>query len=55
MILILFCIVLQDPHKYCISIFFLQILSVEDPPVRQAGAKVADVDELVAKLKEKGF
>jgi electron transfer flavoprotein beta subunit len=32
-----------------------QILSVEDPPVRQAGAKVADVDELVAKLKEKGF
>jgi electron transfer flavoprotein beta subunit len=28
---------------------------VEDPPVRQAGALVADVDALVAKLKEKGF
>ena len=33
----------------------IEIISVEDPPVREAGAKVADVDELVAKLKEKGF
>jgi len=33
----------------------IEILSVEDPPVREAGAKVEDVDELVAKLKEKGF
>lgn len=32
-----------------------EVLSVEDPPVRQAGAKVGDVDELVSKLKEKGF
>jgi hypothetical protein len=30
-------------------------LSVNDPPVREAGSLVADVDELVAKLKEKGF
>ena len=33
----------------------IEILSVEDPPVREAGSKVADVDELLAKLKEKGF
>ena len=30
-------------------------MSVEDPPVREAGQTVADVDELVGKLKEKGF
>jgi electron transfer flavoprotein beta subunit len=33
----------------------IQIVSVEDPPVREAGQTVADVDELVGKLKEKGF
>jgi len=33
----------------------LQILSVVDPPVRQAGALVSDVGELLSKLKEKGF
>eukprot|EP00735_Rhodelphis_limneticus_P001768 TRINITY_DN12446_c0_g1::TRINITY_DN12446_c0_g1_i1::g.15143::m.15143 TRINITY_DN12446_c0_g1::TRINITY_DN12446_c0_g1_i1::g.15143 ORF type:complete len:264 (+),score=94.37,sp/P38117/ETFB_HUMAN/66.53/3e-112,ETF/PF01012.16/1e-39 TRINITY_DN12446_c0_g1_i1:43-792(+) len=32
----------------------LKILSVEEPPSRKAGVKVADVDELIAKLKEKG-
>ena len=32
----------------------LTVLSVEDPPVREAGTKVADVDELVSKLKEAG-
>ena len=32
-----------------------QVVSVEDPPVREAGQSVADVDELVGKLKEKGF
>ena len=32
-----------------------EVLSVTDPPVREAGAKVADVDELVTKLKDKGF
>ena len=32
-----------------------EVISVEDPPVRQAGSTVADVDELLAKLKEKGF
>ena len=32
----------------------ISVLSVEDPPVREAGSKVADVDELVSKLKEAG-
>merc|ERR1712062_71727 len=31
------------------------VISVEDPPVREAGAKVADVDELIGKLKDKGY
>merc|ERR1712088_780896 len=33
----------------------IQVVSVSDPPVREAGTVQADVDELVAKLKEKGF
>ena len=33
----------------------LYVISVEDPPVREAGITVADTDELVAKLKDKGF
>ena len=33
----------------------MEVLSVEDPPVREAGAKVADVEELVTKLKDKGY
>merc|ERR1712223_1108394 len=33
----------------------IKVVSVEDPPVREAGQSVADVDELVSKLKEKGF
>ena len=32
----------------------LKTLKVVEPPVRQAGIKVADVDALVAKLKELG-
>ncbi len=32
----------------------LQVVKTSEPPVRQAGVKVADVDELVAKLKEAG-
>ncbi|XP_023224373.1 uncharacterized protein LOC111625456 [Centruroides sculpturatus] len=32
----------------------IDIISVEDPPVREAGAKVESVDELLAKLKEFG-
>lgn len=32
----------------------LEIISVDEPPTRQAGAKVADVNELVQKLKEAG-
>lgn len=31
-----------------------QVVSVEDPPTRQAGSILPDVDSLVAKLKEKG-
>lgn len=32
----------------------LTVLSVEEPPTREAGSKVADVDELIAKLKDVG-
>ena len=32
----------------------LKTLKVTEPPVRSAGIKVADVDALVAKLKEMG-
>jgi len=33
----------------------IEVVDVSDPPVREGGTLVADVDELVAKLKEKGF
>lgn len=33
----------------------IEVVSVEDPPVRQAGTIIPDVDTLVTKLKEKGF
>lgn len=33
----------------------LEVLSVVDPPVRQAGIKVETVDDLISKLKEHGF
>ena len=33
----------------------LKTLKVAEPPVRQAGVKVADVDELVAKIKALGI
>ena len=32
-----------------------EVLSVEDPPVRQAGEKVETVEELVSKLKDAGL
>jgi electron transfer flavoprotein beta subunit len=32
-----------------------EIISVEDPPVREAGQKVESVEELVSKLKEAGL
>ena len=32
-----------------------EVISVEDPPQRQAGAKVETVEELVAKLKDAGL
>lgn len=32
----------------------IQVVSVEDPPVRQAGVILPDVDTLVSKLKESG-
>ena len=47
-----------DPESLGVNVEDLagrqEILSVEDPPVREAGSKVADVDELVSKLKEAG-
>jgi len=33
----------------------IEVIKVEDPPVREAGISVGDVDELVGKLKDKGF
>merc|ERR1712083_174074 len=33
----------------------IEVIKVEDPPVREAGITVGDVDELVGKLKDKGF
>ena len=33
----------------------IEVLKVEDPPVREAGIKVGDIDELVTKMKDKGF
>jgi len=33
----------------------IEVMKVEDPPVREAGITVGDVDELVGKLKDKGF
>lgn len=33
----------------------IEILSVEEPPVRQAGSLIPDVDALVTKLKEGGY
>jgi len=33
----------------------IEVISVEDPPVREAGQTVADVDELCGKLKDAGF
>jgi len=33
----------------------IEVVSVEDPPVREAGQNVADVEDLVGKLKDKGF
>lgn len=32
----------------------IQVLSVEDPPTRQAGVKVKDVDELLQRMKDAG-
>lgn len=32
----------------------IEIINVEDPPTRQSGSVLADVDELLGKLKEKG-
>ena len=32
----------------------VEVMGVTDPPTREAGSKVADVDELLGKLKGKG-
>ncbi|WP_230279645.1 electron transfer flavoprotein subunit beta/FixA family protein [Croceicoccus sp. Ery15] len=45
----------KTPADYGVDIApRLKTLNVSEPPVRQAGVKVADVDELVAKLKALG-
>jgi len=45
----------KTPADYGVDIApRLKTLKVSEPPVRQAGVKVADVDELVAKLKSMG-
>ncbi|WP_066776075.1 electron transfer flavoprotein subunit beta/FixA family protein [Croceicoccus mobilis] len=45
----------KTPADYGVDIApRLKTLTVAEPPVRQAGVKVADVDELVAKLKNMG-
>ncbi|ARU17591.1 electron transfer flavoprotein subunit beta/FixA family protein [Croceicoccus marinus] len=45
----------KTPADYGVDIApRLKTLTVAEPPVRQAGMKVADVDELVAKLKNMG-
>ena len=45
----------KKPEDYGVDVSpRLETLKVSEPPVRQAGAKVADVDELVAKLKALG-
>jgi len=46
----------KSPADYGVDIApRLKVLKVTEPPVRQAGVKVASVDELVAKLKALGF
>ncbi|MBC2667515.1 electron transfer flavoprotein subunit beta/FixA family protein [Novosphingobium flavum] len=48
-------LVTKAPADYGVDVApRLTTLKVSEPPVRQAGIKVADVDELVAKLKELG-
>jgi len=45
----------KTPEDYGVDIAArLSTVKVSEPPVRQAGVKVADVDELVAKLKAMG-
>ncbi|HEV7232927.1 MAG TPA: electron transfer flavoprotein subunit beta/FixA family protein, partial [Sphingorhabdus sp.] len=45
----------KTPADYSVDVTpRLKTLKVSEPPVRQAGIKVADVDALVAKLKELG-
>ena len=45
----------KKPEDYGVDISpRLETLKVSEPPVRQAGVKVTDVDELVAKLKAMG-
>ena len=46
----------KSPADYGVDVSpRLKVLKVAEPPVRQAGIKVADVDELVAKMKALGI
>ncbi|BFZ25979.1 hypothetical protein BsWGS_29018 [Bradybaena similaris] len=49
-------LVKKTPADYGVDVTPRQkVLKVEDPPVRQAGAKLASVEDLVAKLKDAGL
>lgn len=49
-------LVTKKPSDYGVDITPRhEVVSVEDPPVRQAGQKVESVEELVTKLKEAGL
>jgi electron transfer flavoprotein beta subunit len=48
-------LVIKTPEDYAVDITpRLKTLKVSEPPKRQAGTKVADVDELIAKLRKLG-
>ena len=46
----------KKPSDYGVEVTQHQeIISVEDPPVREAGQKVESVEELLGKLKDQGL
>lgn len=48
-------IVKKSPEELGVDVSpHIEIVSVEEPPTRQAGVKVKDVDELLTKLKSLG-
>ena len=46
----------KKPSDYGVEVTpHQEIISVEDPPVREAGQKVESVEELLGKLKDQGL